>query len=323
MSVQDTNALKGLALILMLIHHLFYKQNGLFDDIHIWGDHYLFNEFGIFAKICVSIFVFLSGYGLMVQTDQKDSIGSLTVFYFHRFKKLFMNYWFIWIIFVPISYLCFGLTFQNAYQSDVCWHLITDVLGVHSLIFNDVYCYNPTWWFYSCIIVLYLLFPIMYKSIKNDPLPIILLTLIVSFLPIPFIDVIRFYIVAFALGMWLATQKSLQMKSKWIFLILALLYAVGRNTNSYPIMIDCLLTLIVVQLYRSIKWPDLLIRVMAFIGRHSMNIFLFHTFIFHFWYKDFIYISRIPIIILFTLLSICLIISILLEWLKKYTIYRI
>lgn len=206
LTIQDTNVLKGLAICLMLVHHLFWIQNGLFDDIQL-GNHYLVNEIGKMAKVCVAIFVFLSGYGLIIQAEKKGGLGSLKEWYVHRFKKLFLNYWFIWIVFVPISYFCFGMTFQNAYQTNIGWHLLTDIMGIHSLVFKDIYCYNPTWWFYSCIIVLYLLFPMMYKLMKQDALTLLLLTLIISFLPIPFIDVIKFYIVAFVLGMWMANSK--------------------------------------------------------------------------------------------------------------------
>ena len=62
---------------------------------------------------------------------------------------------------------------------------------------------------------------------------------------------------------------------------------------------------------------------MAFLGKHSMNIFLFHTFIFYFWFQNIIYASRNPIIIFFTLLAICIPISIVLEWMKRYTIYKL
>jgi hypothetical protein len=99
------------------------------------------------------------------------------------------------------------MTFQNAYQTNISWHLLTDIMGIHSLVFKDINCYNPTWWFYSCIIVLYLLFPMMYRLMKQDVLTLLLLVLIISFLPIPFIDVIKFNIVAFALGMWMANSK--------------------------------------------------------------------------------------------------------------------
>ena len=324
LSIRDSNVLKGLALLLLLWHHLFFAQNGLFDDLHIIKSVYLAQELGVFCKLCVVMFVFLSGYGLMAQAEIKEGISNLKDWYIRRFKKLILNYWVIWIVFVPISVLCFGITFQDAYQSDIGLHLVADLLGIHSLLYHEILCYNPTWWFYSCIIALYLLFPLMYKMMKRDVFSLVLLTLIISFLPIPFIDVIKFNIVAFSLGMWMATIKNASPRqSLWIVLLLVLLYAVERNINSYPLLIDCILALLIVKLYQSIICPEIVKNVMAFLGKHSMNIFLFHTFIFLFWFQDIVYASRNPIIIFLTLLAICLLISIALEWIKKYTIYRL
>jgi len=320
---EDTLALKGVALLFLLSHHLFYLNDGLYDDILLGKGHYLVQEIGVMSKICVALFVFLSGYGLMIQTERKHGIGNLKNFYFHRFKKLFLNYWFIWIVFVPISYFCFGRTFQNVYQNNIVWHLAVDVLGLHTLIFKDVHCYNATWWFYSCIIVLYLVFPLMYKMLKKDLQTLLLLTFIISFLPIPFISVVKFYIVAFVLGMYIATKNTPPSNPTWFAIMLVVLYAAARNVNAYPLMIDCLLVLLVVQVYSLIKWPKSVVTVMVFLGKHSMNIFLFHTFIYYYWFRDFIYASRNPIIIFLTLLVICIPISMLLEWVKKYTIYKI
>ena len=234
-----------------------------------------------------------------------------------------LNYWVIWIVFVPISYFFFDMTFDKAYHQNALLQSVLDFLGIHELIYSGrSLCYNPTWWFYSCIIVLYLLFPLMYKMIKKDAFSLVLLTLIISFLPIPFIDVIKFNIVAFSLGMWMATVKSAP-RISLIVLLLVLLYAVERNHNSYPLMIDCALALLVVQLYQLVKCPEIIKNVMEFLGKHSMNIFLFHTFIYYFWFQDFVYASRNPIIIFLTLLAICIPISIALEWIKRNTIYKI
>lgn len=215
LSLQDSNILKGLAILLMLIHHLFYVQNGLYNDIFIFVtkdgvNHYLVQEIGIFSKSCVAIFVFLSGYGLMLQTENKG-LGSLKSFYFRRFKKLYLNYWLIWIIFVPITIFAFGYTFRDAYQNRIALNLLTDILGVHTLFIpnSDTYCYNPTWWFYSCIIVLYVLFPFVYKTLKNgQALTMILIAFAISMLPTQYIiGPIRVYILVFILGAGIALWK--------------------------------------------------------------------------------------------------------------------
>ena len=113
LSLKDTNVLKGIGLLLLLCHHLFYVQKGLYDDIHLVGDHYLVQELGIWCKVCVAIFVFLSGYGLTVGAIKARGFN-VRSFYWHRFTKLLLNYWLIWVLFVPISLFFFGRTFTDA-----------------------------------------------------------------------------------------------------------------------------------------------------------------------------------------------------------------
>ena len=324
LSIHDTNVLKGIAILLLLWHHLFYIQNGLFDDVHIYKNIYLVQEVGMFCKLCVVMFVFLSGYGLMAQAEIKGGLGNLKDWYLRRFKKLLLNYWVIWVVFVPISVFLYGITFSSVYQTHIGWQLLADLFGIHELLFSPHLCYNPTWWFYSCIIVLYLLFPLLYKVIKQDALLLILLALIFSFLPFPHVDFLKYNIVAFILGMWLTGyQKVPPSMNKWLIVLTLLLYCIERLFNTYPYFIDCIIVLLIVELYQLMTVPAWITQVFAFLGKHSMNIFLFHTFIFSMWFKDFIYASHNPMIIFLTLLIICLPISIALEWMKKYTIYKI
>lgn len=322
---QDTNVLKGLAIMLMLVHHLFWKQNGLYDDIHLLGDRYLVNQIGIFAKVCVAIFVFLSGYGLTIQADGKGGVGKLHDFYLRRFKKLYLNYWFIWLIFVPISIFVFGRTFEVAFPEDTGLHVGLDLLGIHQWFFSKPYSYNATWWFYSCIISLYLLFPFLYKMMKKGWIILLLITIAVSFMPFSIVSV-NYYIFIFVLGMLVARFKiAPPTQPAWVcaIMILLLIFCGEGLYNKYPRMMDGLITLTLVMTYQSVKWSDKILKVMDFLGKHSMNIFLFHTFIFSYWFKDFIYSSRNPFIIFFLLLGICVIISVILEQLKKLTIYKI
>ena len=323
LALKDTNVLKGIAILLMLIHHLFWVQKGLFDDIRLFGLHYLVNEIGIISKVCVSIFVLLSGYGLTVVAEKNGGIGSLKSFYFHRFKKLFLNYWFVWVLFVPISIYVFGYTLADAYHGRVISHLLADLSGIHSLIYENDYCYNPTWWFYSCIILLYLFFPFLYRWAKRDVVSLLLMSIAASFLPIPQLTVIKFYIVAFVIGMIMVVRMIPSPNNVILPIVVFVVLIVVRNFNSYPLLIDTFISVALVQLYRSIKLHEWICVGLSFVGKHSMNIFLFHTFIFYFWFQDIVYASRNPIIIFFTLLAICILISMALELIKKYTIYKL
>lgn len=72
-----------------------------------------------------------------------------------------------------------------------------------------------------------------------------------------------------------------------------------------------------VMSYKSINLPDVMVKALAFLGKHSMNIFLFHTFIYYMWFQDIIYITRNPLVIFLELLTACLLISVFLESIKK------
>lgn len=312
----DTLALKGIALLLLLIHHLFYQNAGLYNDVLLWNGHYLIQEIGIMSKACVAIFVFLSGYDLTISTEQNGGIKSLKDFYICRFKKLFLNYWFIWIIFVPVSYFLFDMTFEKTYQHNVSLQLMTDFWGIHNIVFGStILCYNPTWWFYSCIIILYIFFPLLYKNVDFNVISTILGSIVVSLIPISHLECIQWYIFAFVLGIMFATHKS-PPSNLYMPISILVLFMIVRNFTKYPIFTDCLISIAFIQLYRCGIICKPIKRILSFIGKHSMNIFLFHTFIYYFWFKEYIYSYKNPIVILGILLSICLCISTGLEWIK-------
>ena len=320
LSVKDTNVLKGIGLLLLLCHHLFYVQKGLYDDIHLVGNHYLVQELGIWCKVCVAIFVFLSGYGLTVGAIKTRFIN-VRSFYWHRFTKLLLNYWLIWVLFVPISILVFGRTFTDAYQTNIIPKLILDFFGIINCF--GLYGYNATWWFYSCIIVLYLVFPWLYKLMEANIWVLVASIVAIYFMPIPQTIGIRIYFACFVMGMSLSRYKKSTPPSSVLWFSLFSILSVERFVAKDVFLFDSVLTLSMVMAYKSIKLPDLISNLLEFVGKHSMNIFLFHTFIYYYWFRDFIYASRNPIVIYLQLLIICLLISVGIELLKKIIRFNI
>ncbi len=72
-----------------------------------------------------------------------------------------------------------------------------------------------------------------------------------------------------------------------------------------------------VTLAKSVRrwvWAD---AALAFLGKHSMNIFLFHTFVYSYYFSDFIYSDPNPLIIYAKLLAVCLPLSMAIEWFKR------
>lgn len=327
LTLDDTNCLKGIALILLLLHHLFYIQNGLYSDIHLFGEHYLIQEIGNFGKACVAIFIFLSGYGL--ETTAETNKCKLSHYYIHRFTKLYLNYWLIWILFVPISVLVFGRSFEVAYGSHVILKGILDFLGLLNIF--GLYGYNPTWWFYSTIIVFYLFFPLISRLTKF-PLLLILLGVGAYFMPFFIIVGVLYYVLPFLLGIVIAKFRNKNLVpqitppyariSYAILIVVMGLVFIGRIVSKDKILYDAFITLTVVILYKMLPIKARLKSSLIFLGKHSMNIFLFHTFIYLYWFKSYIYFTSNPLLIFLSLLISCLAISFAIERIKTMINFR-
>lgn len=61
--------------------------------------------------------------------------------------------------------------------------------------------------------------------------------------------------------------------------------------------------------------------VFSFLGRHSMNMYLIHTFIYSYFGREFIYGFRYPLLIFCSLLAFSLLISLILEFVKNKSGY--
>lgn len=197
LSLKDTNILKGIAIMLMLCHHAFFRPYNGYMDVDIHG-HGLVNTFALMCKVCVSIFVFISGYGLSEKYKEGEYIN-IKRFYWNRFVKLFANYWLVWLIFVPMSALCFGPSVTDQYGNNhIVIKMFLDFLGIINLF--DRYPYNPTWWFYSCIIGLYLLFPVFHSLSRKSFLYVVGIGIAIYFLPTSYMMCVRLYMLTFILG---------------------------------------------------------------------------------------------------------------------------
>lgn len=319
LSLDDTQVLKGMALVLLLCHHCLYKGEG-YDDFFVCG-YPVFKYFGMFGNLCVSIFVFLSGYGLTKGAMKNSGIGNPIQFYRRRYVKLMMNYWLIWLLFVPMGVFFFHRSFQDVYGEHYVIRGIVDFLGVYKAVYATPYGYNATWWFYSCIIVLYLIYPLVWKYRALWFLMIPFSIMIVYFDDVPFIGSsgALYYLLPFVCGLSFATLDiSLEVGSleRVILLILFVAICAYRYILSHSVRWDSAIIIWGVFLYKCFPSSNLLSKVFAYIGQHSFNIFLFHTFIFDYYFHKCIFWSNNPILICLTLLIVCLIISVFIEKVK-------
>ncbi|MCP4269403.1 MAG: acyltransferase [Candidatus Brocadiaceae bacterium] len=312
--INSTNSCKGVGLILLLWHHLFYR----------------YPEFGfityktaILSKVCVTIFIIVSGYGFSESVKSKN-IG-IFEFYKKRLVTLYSNYWFISLIFVPIGIFLFDRTLQDVFLSHAYAKFIIQMTGLHKFAYSG-HGYNPTWWYMSVIIPLVILFPFIYNLLKKYGVLLLILLLMVLLYHRPFIPVIQSCLLPFALGIYMS-QKNLVvtisnrlcMLGVWRFVLLIMAIVLAGILRDLPGMkigwlVGSLIILLVFELTQSVNVFKV---VLGFLGKHLFNIFLFHTFIYLLFWKNFFYSFKYPLLIFVVLLICCIVISLMIEQLKR------
>lgn len=143
-SRQDTKALKGVAILLMLMHHLLAFPDRLPIKYQYAVSAAALKQLttvGSFGKICVYIFMFLGGLGLAKQIQAHR---------FHLLKKiwgLYRVYWRVFLIFVPLGFLFFSR--QPRYSKAFMWNRFASFSFGKFLQNLTGYAssYNGEWWF--------------------------------------------------------------------------------------------------------------------------------------------------------------------------------
>lgn len=146
MSKQETQILKGVAILLMLFLHLFNREANValcYTFINI-GDVPLISYL-VRAANPVSFFLILGGYGMYKVWKKGDKNR------FGRIWKLLMHYWVILILFVSVG----TIFYPNSYPGSALTILL-NFLTVNT-------SYNGECWFLFPYIVLSLLSPYLFK----------------------------------------------------------------------------------------------------------------------------------------------------------------
>lgn len=158
----DTKAVKGIAVILMLFHHLAAYPDRAPVGFAGFGAEFAeggtFQALAMAANLCVSIFFFLGGYGLFLRW--KGSQFSIK----QSVLDLYKAYWKVFIVFVPIAVLFFARSGDgiNALCTRYTFARSRDLITAVLSDFTGWTCnLNPEWWFfrsYVCAIPLGCLF---------------------------------------------------------------------------------------------------------------------------------------------------------------------
>lgn len=344
--IKQTHIAKGVAVLLLIWHHLFFNRPDIyvrFTSIYIFQGVPVECWIASFSKVCVAIFLLLSGYGMYKSYNKKigvDKVGCLCkkefVFVSNHILKQLFNFWFIFVIFVPIGFF-FGRNISEIYAGNLFWGLI-DFSGFSSLFSTPTA--NVTWWFINLIILLYLFFPILIRFIKWSAEWFIMLFFLILTIPkstsIPIIGEYLVWIPPFVMGMILAKYNLLERIYKnnqgfikggllsctsiiFFAVVRIWLKAIGVHTATF----DSFFALsIVLFCYTVISRIPFLSYVLEIIGKFSGDIYMFHFFITEYYLREQLYWFRYSIIIFVVSVVICFIIAWVLDIFKRLTRYN-
>ena len=327
LTLKETHILKGCAILILLYNHLF-------PNVLLWN-------------ISISMFLFLSGYGLSIsyrKISDKPIVNTLK-FQARRYVKFYANYWVIFLIFVPLGLFVFDRSLSIPYESNYYFNwIVKDILGL-----NGLKSYNITWWFNQAIVVLYLLFPFLYFAIRKISFLFPVIWYIIWILHLNIIpEQVTFWSLHFCFGIFIALNIEKinlcfnRLNNFFLMGLLAIVLVLLGFLRQYvtipkadyyynsciygafiAVAIVFIITLFIRLMNRYINSKHKVIsKIFVIIGKHSRNIYLIHTFIYLYFFKDFIYSFKYQILSFLVLLAITLTISIIIEFLKEKTKYK-
>lgn len=328
---EDTALSKGVAVCLLIIHHLFWNVPNIGYQINGIA---LSQRIGIIGKVCVSMFLILSGIGVYESSKKNFKIKE---FYLKRISKLYINY-----IFVVLTSTIVGVMF---FYKEFTATLGTGIQGLKNFILTctgmqyiiGYQGFNGAWWFITIIIICYIVYPVIKQNVNKYGEVIILISLSLTFLyDIPTGKIKLFEIISwlfpFILGVYLA-YKDIFFKIKnniennktfikkiILFLILVLMLYIRQAIppqGGIAIKLDYFLAFMLIlnlYLYKcKLKYSK---KILIYLGMNSMNIYFIHMFITTYYMKNITYRLKYPIIIFTFTLLVSLLWSNILEIIK-------
>ena len=338
---RQTNIAKGAALILLLWHHLFYQSPryySRFISAAVIDGVPIESLISNFCKVCVAVFLLLSGYGLTKSFAKYSACNSVnnklpfkkTASYIgKRYIKLYSDFWAVFLIFVPMGAF-FGRFFLDIYNGHLSIMLL-DFFGLTHLFFGYELTMNATWWFMSVIVIMYLFFPLLYKLMNYSAELLLALSvlLLVSTLlfTIPYIAEYIIWLAPFVFGMYISKydgfdvlSRKLNTVPKRLFVSLAAIVTFGilRFAGKHTLIYDSLFAFsIILFCFFILSRIPILNKILEQLGRYSGLIFMFHTFIFDLYFMNFIYWFKYPLLILIVLTAVCYLVALALDFIKK------
>lgn len=259
-----------------------------------------------------------------------------------RLIRLLEGYWFIvilsWIICMTIDGRPLKVYFDGVSILNGIWNMIIEFLGLGGLVGNEML--NGSWWYMSAAIVFIVITPLLYKALTSlGSGCVIALCFIVPRL-FGYLGGTHWlsFLLVFIFGMVFAKEELFLRWNNFVvggtfanqvkFIILFALCFIGYKlyyhlptAQYWDIKYGVIPVLIILFAKEYVASMPMVSVVLAFLGKHSANIWLIHNFIRVYYCEVFTYSMGHFVAILIVLLLISLCISIIIEYLKRLIDY--
>ncbi len=353
---EHTMQMKGIAIIILLFHHCFLNAQRWatvpYEKLATtkgWGYYpisfapfssHTIQYLASFSKICVAMFVFMTGYGMWVSYESQKKKTTMSNYIKKRMVTLMTGFLIIFVVteILAIPTGRFIEVYGHDFRSVV--YMIIDALGLAKLLGTPLFCL--TWWYMSLAIVLIMIFPFVHSIMEKYQWVVVVASLIVP-RACGFgqsTDLFR-YLLAYTLGMYFA-QHDLLARIKEKFMeqnVAGKLLSLIVSLIGLAVIIKCrqnawigwkyldfwdgfAAMYVIVNSYIYILNGKWIVKGLGFLGKHSMNIFLIHSFYRDVFFHEFTYSFYYAWLDYIVLMAISLVTSIVLEWFKKLIRYE-
>jgi len=304
MDRDTTDAIKGIALIFMFVHHFFTFPDFFISDIQYPWIQTFADAFCEPMKLCVPVFAFLTGY--FYAFNQNRTIR----YTLRKITDLYVSYWFVYLVILLVAVLtgCYAFSLYS---------IVFEMAALKMPLM--VFCWYVL--FYSYSMVLLLLLAKQDNSPVEDILYLLVLPLLVSnvlsgmylegFLNSVVLNIrdwfpclVSGYLCAkYGVFGKLADRCSDRIRWSWgkviFWMVLAMAAAAGRywwkylsfgsvhlRTGEYPIKLTADFFLAPVFVYGAAKLLQnlkntVLLTILKKIGKNSLNMWFFHCIFFN------------------------------------------
>lgn len=297
---KDSAVIYAVAALLMICHHL-YGFPERFSVSMIPAVNTSIGRsamyLGYYAKICVALYAFVSGYGMLTKWNTEHFKQHMTQkkIWLSAIRqsagqavKFYTRYWLVLCVFLLLGIILGKRSFYFP-------EFIKNMVGISS-------SYNAECWYVLTYIVMLILFPFLLWVMKISEKRVIkiIFTIAVSILMLLLLQrnvQHMTYIICFWAGMLLAEWKVLECLPKWngvLNLFIAGICIVVSIGLKFTVSIDhrldflSLIPLIygIVILNHNSMIPDKLKSGFEKIGKYSIYIWLIHTFFLYYYFQN-------------------------------------